>query len=55
MKLKASYSKGECEGERFLRRKSVYKDEETTCRGEICARNSQCLDCEDFIFEVVTP
>jgi len=55
MKLKASYSKEECEGERFLRRKRLYKDEEKTRRGKLCARNSQCLDYEDFIFEDVTP
>jgi len=55
MKLRASHSIEECEGERFLRRKRVYKDEETTYRGKLCARNSQCFDYEDFIFEDTNP
>jgi len=33
----------------------VYKEEETTQRGLLCARNSHCLDYEDFRFEDVTP
>jgi hypothetical protein len=54
MKRKASYSKEESEGETFLKRNRVYKDEETTHRGQLCARNSHGLDYEDFLFEDVT-
>jgi ribosomal protein L36 len=53
MKLKASYSKEECEGERFLRRKRVCKEEEKHREDYFVTKF--CLEYEDFLFEDVTP